>query len=156
MKIFRYLFWIDNSSQPVIERASFDGSNRMIVISDNLVNPQTLAVDYNSNGIPLLFWINTVQGFRVIEYSSIDGSGRSQLREWDSTSYPSSLSVSGDDIFWTSNSRDGAIQQYNKATNSTKTFFYQTNKTVCDLNTPPIVNFAGKTILRMYHMLLIN
>lgn len=137
------MFWIDNSTQPVIERASFDGSNRVIVISGGLVNPRTLAVDYNSNKVPLLFWINTVDGFSVIEYSYIDGSGRSQLRGWDSTGYPSSLSVSGDDIFWTSNSIDGAIQQFNKATNSTKTFFYQTNKTVCDLNTPPIVNLTG-------------
>jgi len=142
-KSFRYMFWIDNSSHPVIERASFDGSNREIVISENLVNPLTLAIDYNSNGVPLLFWINTVNGFRVIEYSYFNGNGRTQLRRWDSTSFPSSMSVSGDDIFWTSNSRNGTIQQFNKATNSTKTLFYRTNKTVCDLNTPKIVNYTG-------------
>ena len=133
MNIFRYMFWIDNSSHPVIERASFDGSNRTVVISDNLVNPHTLAIDYNSNGVPLLFWINTVKGLRVIEYSHINGSSRTQLSgEWD----PSSLSVSGENIFWTTNARDGTIQQFNKANKSIKTFFYQTNKTVCDLNTP--------------------
>lgn len=144
------MFWIDNSSQPVIERASFDGSNRVIIVSNNLVNPRTLAVDYNSNGVPLLFWINTIDGHRVIEYCYTDGSGRSQLKEWDSTTYPSSLSVSGDDIFWTSSSRDGTIQQFNKATNSTKTLFYQTNKTVCDLNTPPIANLTGRFMLEIY------
>lgn len=141
--LFRHMFWIDNSSHPVIERASFDGSNRAIVISDNLVNPQTLAVDYNSNAVPLLFWINTVNGFRVIEYSYFNGSGRRQLREWDSTSYPSSLSVSGDDIFWTSSLSDGTIQQFNKVNNLTKTLFYHANKTVCDLNTPQVVNGMG-------------
>lgn len=140
------MFWIDNSSNPIIERASFDGSNRVVIISDGLVNPHTLAVDYNSNGVPLLFWINTINGYRVIEYSFVNGSGRTRLKEWDSNSYPSSLSVSGDDIFWTSNSRDGTIQQFNKATNSTKTFFYQTNKTVCDLNTPQVVNFTCESI----------
>lgn len=144
------MFWIDNSSHPVIERASFDGNNRVIIISDDLVNPRTLAVDYNSNGVPLLFWINTIDGHRVIEYSYIDGSGRTRLKDWVSTTYPSSLSVSGDDIFWTSNSRDGTIQQFNKATNSTKTFFYQTNKTVCDLNTPPLANHTGRFIPELY------
>lgn len=142
-KSFRHMFWIDNSSHPVIECAAFDGSNRVVVISDNLVNPQALAVDYNNNGVPLLFWINTVDGYRVIEYSYFNGNGRTQLREWDSTSYPSSLSVSGDNIFWTSNSKNGTIQQFNKATNLTKTLFYQTNKTVCDLNTPQMVNYTG-------------
>ena len=145
---YRYMFWIDNSSHPVIERASFDGSNRMVVVSEGLFNPHTLAIDYNSNGVPLLFWINTLErGLRIIEYSHINGSSRTWLRRWDSTSYPSSLSVSGDDIFWTSNSRDGTIQQFNKVNNSTKTFFYQANKTVCDLNTPQIINRTGWSIL---------
>ena len=144
------MFWIDNSSNPVIERASFDGSNRMIVISDGLVRPHTLAVDYNSNGVPLLFWINTVNGLGVIEYSQIDGSSRAQLRRWDSSGYPNSLSVSGDDIFWTSNSQDGTIQQFNKANNLTRTLFYQPNKKVCDLNTPQIMNHTGQSILYLY------
>jgi len=145
------MFWIDNSSHPVIERAAFDGTGREIVISEDLVNPHSLAIDYN-NDVPLLFWINTVSGLGVIQYSFLNGTGRNTLTE-DLNSIPKSLSVSGNGIFW-ADSTNRSIFQYNKATNLISTF-YQANKSVCDLSTPQSLNRTGLLVVNMFmHILL--
>ena len=133
------MFWIDNSSSPVIERAAFDGTSREIVISEDLFDPHGLTIDYN-NGVPLLFWINTVNGQGVIQYSLLNGTGRRRLTE-NLNGIPKSLSVSGNEIFW-ADSVNQSIFQYSKLTNSISTF-YQANKSVCDLSTRQALNQTG-------------
>ena len=68
----RYMFWVDWATHK-IERASMDGSDRIVIISDNILNPVSLTLDYSSQ---TLYWIDDHQG---IQSSSIDGTGRMLL-----------------------------------------------------------------------------
>ena len=48
---FRYLFWSDWGKSPKIERAEMDGSNRVAIVTENLVWPNGLTVDEDTNRI---------------------------------------------------------------------------------------------------------
>ena len=49
--LIRYLFWSDWGKSPKIERAELDGSNRVVVVQDDLVWPNGLTVDTYTNRV---------------------------------------------------------------------------------------------------------
>lgn len=69
-----YMYWSDWGEKPKIERAAMDGSMRSIVIRQNLTRPNGLAIDHSSSK---LYW--TDGGTKAIEYSNLDGTGRTVL-----------------------------------------------------------------------------
>ena len=42
---FSYMYWTDWGKSPAIERADMNGENRKVIISQNLVWPNGLAID---------------------------------------------------------------------------------------------------------------
>ena len=66
--IFSVMFWSDWGSRPEIERANLDGSGRTPIVSDDLVFPNGLALDYELNR---LYWCDA--GTDRIEYCDFDG-----------------------------------------------------------------------------------
>ena len=68
------MYWSDWGDKAKIERASMDGSNRKVIIKDNLTWPNGLAIDFDKKR---LYWADA--GTRKIEYSNLDGKGRVTL-----------------------------------------------------------------------------
>ena len=57
----------------MIERASMDGTERTVIVSENLNNPLSIALDYSTQ---TLYWIDSPG---VLESASTDGSNRQTL-----------------------------------------------------------------------------
>lgn len=89
------MFWSDWGSRPEIERANLDGSGRTPIVSDDLVFPNGLALDYELNR---LYWCDA--GTDRIEYCDFDGSNRQRLLEQD-ISHPFGLTLHEQWVFWT-------------------------------------------------------
>lgn len=68
------MYWSDWGKIPCIERADMDGKNRRRIISSGLTWPNGLALDLVNNRI---YW--TDGGNKTIEYSNLDGTGRTLL-----------------------------------------------------------------------------
>lgn len=69
------MYWSDWGASPKIERAGMDGSVRRVLVSTNLTWPNGLAIDHN---LGRLYWVDG--GTKAIEYSRLDGSGRTALK----------------------------------------------------------------------------
>lgn len=69
--IIRYLFWSDWGVVPRIERSFLDGSGRKTIISENILWPNGLTVDYEMDRI---YWIDAK--FHSIYSADYDGGGR--------------------------------------------------------------------------------
>ena len=69
------MYWSDWGKTPKIERAGMNGSNRKILFSKDLIWPNGLAIDHEKSRI---YWVDG--GTKAIEYSRLDGSGRTTLR----------------------------------------------------------------------------
>lgn len=65
------MYWTDWGSNPKIERAGMDASNRIVIIASNLTWPNGLAIDYQTER---LYWADA--GMKTIEYGNFDGSDR--------------------------------------------------------------------------------
>lgn len=91
------MYWTDWGQNPKIERAFMDGQERQVVIGENLVQPNGITIDYESQRV---YWCDS--GLNVIEYSSVDGTGRTTL-DVDSAGLgsPFSLTIGGSILFWT-------------------------------------------------------
>lgn len=68
------MFWTDWGRNPRIERASMDGKNRIVIISDKLYWPNGLTIDYPTK---LLYFADAYLDF--IDYCNYDGSNRKQV-----------------------------------------------------------------------------
>ena len=71
---FSYMFWTDWGTEPKVERAEMDGSNRQVIIQQNIQWPNGLTLDYNNQK---LFW--TDARLRYIAMSNYDGSNREKI-----------------------------------------------------------------------------
>ena len=81
----------------MIERASMDGSNRQTLHNTGLTWPNGLAIDYP---LQRLYWADAFHD--RIEYSRVDGIGREILLTIvNGLHHPFSITVSGDQVFWT-------------------------------------------------------
>lgn len=73
------LYWVDGggntpNSQPRIEMAAMDGSNRTTLVSNFLGQPRAIAVDHSLDGEGRVYWTDGF--YRTIESVSLDGSDR--------------------------------------------------------------------------------
>lgn len=68
------MYWSDWGPNHKVERSAMDGSQRKIIISENLTWPNGLAIDHDMGRI---YWADG--GTKKIEYAKMDGSGRTVL-----------------------------------------------------------------------------
>lgn len=60
--------------QPIVETASLEGKNRVIIARTNLASPSGLTIDFTEDR---LFWCDQMRG--VVETAALDGSDRRVL-----------------------------------------------------------------------------
>ncbi|XP_033640186.1 low-density lipoprotein receptor-related protein 2-like isoform X3 [Asterias rubens] len=92
-----YLFWTDWGTAPKIERANTDGSDRRVLVDTGLGWPNGLSLD---SQVGRLYWCDA--SLDRIEYSDLDGNGRSILV--DLTVYdihPFDVAVYDGFVYWT-------------------------------------------------------
>ena len=94
--LFRYMYWSDWGEEARIERAGMDGSNRTILHNTNLVWPNGITIDYANQ---ILYWIDANLDF--LEYSNVDGTGRTLLARGSEIFHPFSITLEEDFLFWT-------------------------------------------------------
>lgn len=68
---FRYLFWSDWGLYPKIEVSDLLGLNRRTVVSDDMMSPRGMAIDYKEN---LLYWVDSHKN--TIESVQFNGNSR--------------------------------------------------------------------------------
>ena len=95
------MFWTDWGEQPKIERAEMDGSNREIIIRQNIRWPNGLTIDYSAQKI---YW--TDAKLFCITKANYDGSNRVQIVGAPMSSlcvlgHPFALTSYGNKIYWT-------------------------------------------------------
>ena len=95
-----------------IGRITMDGKTRLKIIKDNIVSPKGITVDFFSKR---LYW--TDSHLHRIEMASFDGSHRRVLIQ--RLSFPYSIAVFGDDIFW-SDLKLATINKAHKISGSSK------------------------------------
>ena len=91
------MYWSDWGEPAKIERASMDGSNRVVLHDTGLTWPNGLAIDYQ---LQRLYWTDAFTN--RIEYSRVDGSGREiLLTVVTGLHHPFAITISGDQVYWT-------------------------------------------------------
>ncbi|XP_026293650.1 protein cueball [Frankliniella occidentalis] len=93
----RYLFWTNtNRRAPSIERSNLDGSNRTVIVTEDLYVPVGIAVDQIERK---LYWTQELGGiYYSIERSDLDGSNREVMRSTNHQPY--TLAIGTDYIYW--------------------------------------------------------
>ena len=91
------MYWSDWGEPAKIERASMDGSNQEVLHDTDLTWPNGLAIDYE---LQRLYWADAF--LDKIEYSNVDGTSREILLTVNTgLHHPYSLTLSGDQLYWT-------------------------------------------------------
>ncbi|CAD6208044.1 GSCOCG00010318001-RA-CDS [Cotesia congregata] len=88
-----YLFWCRMGKSPSIQRAYLDGSNRRVIVADNLADPNGLTIDLEHRR---LYWADMRNN--RIEMSDLNGNYRVQLIAGADNPY--GLTLLGDYIYW--------------------------------------------------------
>ncbi|XP_067654975.1 low-density lipoprotein receptor-related protein 4-like [Haliotis asinina] len=99
------IFWTDWGSTPKIERASMDGSERMLLANTSLFWPNGLTVDYAAERI---YWADAKH--HVIECSDLMGKNRRTVIS-EGLPHPFALTMFEDELYWT----DWHTKSINKA-----------------------------------------
>ena len=91
------MYWTDWGEVAKIEKAGMDGQMRTIIIDTDLIWPNGLALDYETQ---ILYWADA--NLDKIEYASVDGSGRTVLETGETgLLHPYSLTLDGNLLYWT-------------------------------------------------------
>ena len=91
------MFWTDWGEVPKIERASMDGTDRIVIINTQLGEPYGITVDYSNRRI---YWTDNDDD--NIKYSDYFGNGRNILvGASDGVIDPFALTIHGDLLYWT-------------------------------------------------------
>ena len=95
------MFWTDWGEKAKIERAEMDGSNRGIIISQDVTWPNGLTIDYNAEKI---YWTDAKLFY--IAKANYDGSNRQRIFRAPMPSqcvlgHPFALTLCEDKIYWT-------------------------------------------------------
>lgn len=86
-----------NVTNPSIERSNLDGSERIIIVRNNLYEPLAATIDHMDQK---LYWIDDVEGISFkIERSNLDGSER-ELLVHKKHQQPVYLAVDSDSMYW--------------------------------------------------------
>lgn len=91
----RRMYWSDTTLRR-IERASMDGTARMVLHDTNISTPVGMTLDYDTQ---TLYWIDS--WLRTIESSGVDGSNRVLLTELPRFSRPWDVTFFEDTLYWT-------------------------------------------------------
>ncbi|XP_043915687.1 low-density lipoprotein receptor-related protein 2-like [Protopterus annectens] len=103
------MFWSEIGGEPQIEQASMDGTERRVLIKEQLGWPVSLALDLVSQKI---FWAD--DKFHCLGVSDLDGDNI-QLLQLAETQSPFSIAVFEDELYW-SEMKKRTIQSANKNT----------------------------------------
>ena len=95
---YRWMYWTDHGSPAKIERASMDGTARMVLHSTTLRSPFAITVDYPTQ---TLYWLDYT--LNRLESSRTDGSGRVLLTT-NSIRSPIDVTFYDGYLFWTDQS----------------------------------------------------
>ena len=96
-RCYRYMYWTDWGEVAKIEKAGMDGQGRVAIIDTDLIWPNGLALDYDTQ---TLYWADA--NLDKIEYATVDGSGRTLLETSETgLLHPYSLTIHGDLLYWT-------------------------------------------------------
>ncbi|XP_058118481.1 low-density lipoprotein receptor-related protein 6 [Anopheles ziemanni] len=91
-----WMFWSDwGAKEPKIERASLDGTERVLIVSQNLIWPNGISLDVGARKI---YWCDAKAD--TIEVVNMDGSGRNTIIS-DNLPHVFGLSLLGDYLYWT-------------------------------------------------------
>ena len=95
------MFWTDWGEQPKIERAEMDGSNRGIIIRQDIHWPNGLTIDYSAEKI---YWTDAKLFY--IAKANYDGSNRQKIFRTPMPSqcvlgHPFALTLYENKIYWT-------------------------------------------------------
>ena len=90
----RFLYWTDWGTNPKIERADLDGSNRKVLVNSSLRWPNGIAIDYVERK---LYWGDA--GTDEISCVNLDGTNKQVVLK--DLPHVFGLSILEDDIFWT-------------------------------------------------------
>ncbi|XP_041365332.1 low-density lipoprotein receptor-related protein 4-like [Gigantopelta aegis] len=99
------IFWTDWGSVPKIERASMDGTYRVIIANTSLFWPNGLTIDYAAEKV---YWADAKH--HVIESSDLDGLHRRTVIS-EGLPHPFALTMFEDELYWT----DWHTKSINKA-----------------------------------------
>ena len=97
------MYWTDWGIVPKIERASMDGTSRMVLHTGNLSQPYSLTMDYTTQ---TLYWAD--YDLQKIESSNADGSNRT-LHATMGISMPFALTFFNGSLYWADWSIDGIV-----------------------------------------------
>lgn len=89
------MFWSDWGDVPSIEVAGMDGSNRKILVSENIQWPNGLAIDHSNSR---LYFVDS--GTKTLEYVNFDGSGR-RIVIYEGIQHPFGIDVYDRKVYWT-------------------------------------------------------
>ena len=90
-----WMFWSDWGKKPKIERASLDGTERVVLVSDDLVWPNGIALDVEKRKI---YWCDAKMD--KIEVTNMDGSDRRVILN-ENLPHVFGLSLFENFIYWT-------------------------------------------------------
>nr|QYY47504.1 vitellogenin receptor-2 [Pardosa pseudoannulata] len=94
-----YMFWTawitsDHQASGVIERAEMDGSNQMIIVSENTRRPTSVTVDHV---LHVIYW--TDPKLQTLEMANFDGTKRRRIIQYD-MDFPYAMTVFEDYVYW--------------------------------------------------------
>ncbi|XP_035692507.1 low-density lipoprotein receptor-related protein 6-like [Branchiostoma floridae] len=112
---FGYMYWSAWSTEPKIERASMDGSNRLVLL-DGVGRANGLTIDYQDRR---LYWADLDNN--LIESSNMQGDDRRQVIS--GTRMIFTLTLYQDYVYWTDPAAPG-IERANKVTGENRTFIH--------------------------------
>ena len=96
------MFWTDWGKEPKIERAEMDGSNRSVIVRQNIRRPNGLTIDYSAEKI---YWTDAKLFY--IAKANFDGSNRERIFKTPSQcilanqAHPFALTLYENKIYWT-------------------------------------------------------
>lgn len=108
---FSYLYWTNQKQNfPSIERIKLDGTGHEILVDSDIVSPEGIAIDYQSQR---LYWADSRGGtiYGRIESTNLDGKEREIIFE-DIHYKPFGLAVDGDKVYWTDNNNNALYRNY--------------------------------------------
>ncbi|XP_065650168.1 low-density lipoprotein receptor-related protein 4 isoform X8 [Hydra vulgaris] len=85
---YGYLFWTDWGVTAKIERASCSGTNRVTLVSNDIVWPNDITIDYNTN---VLYWVDAY--LDVLSAIDINGGNRKKILQLKYKLFPHPFSL---------------------------------------------------------------
>ena len=103
------MYWADAGENPKIEVSWMDGSKRMVLVSEGLSRPSSIAIDYAMSNT--LYWADA----KLNKIESMDQQGRKRhvILQGGALKKPSSVDIFENNMFWV-NREDGSVMRQDK------------------------------------------